>query len=280
MEGSDEPRPPFLGGNRPPRNNESTASLGENTTWTEASVKTKGYSSKNYGIEVEKMCRSIFVSRAYCGLQLRSVLQDGHISDEDRPLLLQLLEQHQNTWSGLVLIDTLLLSIIASYAISGQTPSDSLTPEEAEVLAAIFAVLSSLATILFLSATCTTLLYILYAPCLTELDDFVWFLCTWHPEAPTQLSLYAAISVYAVFISGSLLTYGIGPLGCCIAGLWAVALVVTFYICMVKLRRSVLTRWASKDWAARHRVATVMATGEASRSGRYLTTRLRQLGVG
>ena len=234
------------------------------------SFATKGFSSQKYSKVIDEMLSSQFVTRVYCGQQLRSVICDGEIDEHDRELLIQLLDRQVATWNAVALVDTLLLSVVTGYAFADSSSWND--GEYTEFLSAAFDVAVTVTTVGFLFSTVITVLFLAYSACLSELDDLVWFLCTWRPELPITLCIISLIFMHFAGIAASLLAHGIGPVGIVTASLWGLCLIAT-RVMWVRMKSTFLKRWSSVDWQQRHAMATVMSTGSSTK-----TWRRRKLG--
>ena len=171
---------------------------------TMRSFSTKGFSARKYTATIEDMLQSGFVTRVYCGQQLKSVMKDGDIDEDDRELLIQLLERQVATWNAVALVDTLMLSVVTGFAFSSASANAS-DGEYVETLSSVFDVLVTITTLGFLFSTVITVLYLAYSACLTELDDLVWFLCTWRPELPITLCVIALVFMVRSRVASSLI---------------------------------------------------------------------------
>ena len=226
------------------------------------SFATKGFSSKRYSKVIDNMLQSGFVTRVYCGQQLRSVLSDKQVDEHDRELLIQLLDRQVATWNAVALVDTLLLSVVTGYSFGDQSNwSDG---EYTEHLSAAFNIAVTITTVGFLFSTVITVLFLAYSACLSELDDLVWFLCTWRPELPITLCIISLVFMHFAGIAASLLAHGTGPVGIITASLWGLCLIATMGM-WYRMKSTFLKRWNSVEWQQRHAMATVMSTGSSTK---------------
>jgi len=142
------------------------------------------------------------------GRLLKPVIADNAISEKDRVRLKELLERQTVQWNTTIIVCTLMISVLLTFAFDAPDRAASLDEATAAVLEAAFTAIAAIATALNLFALFLAMICLLYTAVMDQLDDVVYFQTEFSVGTPLVLCVFTLPLSWLLLTLGVLLSQG------------------------------------------------------------------------
>jgi hypothetical protein len=129
-----------------------------------------------------EMMQSDLVTVFSLGKQVKAIVADGAINEEDERAIESLVKRQQAVWNIILLMTTLMVgrlygSLSSVNALTDARSSALGDTAQSRVLVVAYVLILSLSAVIMSTCMCGTVILYVYSHLLIDFDDVVWFVC-------------------------------------------------------------------------------------------------------
>lgn len=197
-----------------------------------------------------EMMQSDLVTVFSLGKQVKAIVADGAINEEDERAIESLVKRQQAVWNIILLMTTLMVgrlygSLSSVNALTDARSSALGDTAQSRVLVVAYVLILSLSAVIMSTCMCGTVILYVYSHLLIDFDDVVWFVCEFPHHLPPVLCVLGVALFMLACAVGAPLVHG-AMVGCIVAALWLLGLVGSL-VAYNNLRTRFMRRWKDPE---------------------------------